>query len=594
MGVKKDAAASEDVFPIGISDFEKLISNGMVYIDKTSYLEKLLNPGIGVALMLRPRRFGKTLTMSMLSCFLEMNYQHPEDRSRPERLFKDLAIYKNKAFCDKHMGRYPVISLSFKEVEGDTFEDAVEMIVAIFAELAAKFEFLTKKKELDTVFLRRIKDCNHGIIPVFKPDGTFARTIASLIKFFVKNLTNCLKEVFNQDPVIIIDEYDVPLQKATAGGYYDKMLKVIRGILSASLKDNNANIHKGFVTGCLRIAHQSIFTGINNFKANSIHDEFLSGFIGLTKDETEKLLRQHGMTNRLQDAVEWYDGYCFGGTDMLCPWSVLNFTEDALNSSNPASFQPQNYWANSSGNDIIELCMKHPRPQDAERLQHLLEGKTEEIILREFTSYPAITSDTDFDTFATLMLHTGYLTVAGDAVPSARNRAVVRIPNKEVLECFSDKLEPLFSKSNPEWLDKALKITGAFFAGEADKASDIIEDMLVSFISIRDTGYEYFYHGFMLGILSMTITNRMSMESNRESGNGFSDIIIKNSKTGKAVILEFKKCDRDTPLETEKVCREALKQIEINRYDHDLKKDYPEVLKYGIAFVKKGCRVIKA
>ncbi|MEE3422584.1 MAG: AAA family ATPase [Succinimonas sp.] len=582
-------------FEAGIENFEELRTQKLVYIDKTSYLEDLVQRS-KVMLLLRPRRFGKTLSMSMLSCFLEMNYQHPEDRSRPERLFKDLDVYKNKAFCNEYMGRYPVLSITLKSIEGSDFAEAMKEMLSLLLELLNKYAFLQKssnQEEGNKLSLRSmIKICSRRDFRLGNKDNM--DTAIDIAKNAMKLLSDMLYAEYEKEAVIIIDEYDVPLQKAKVNGYYDKMLKVIKGMLGKALKSNNS-LAKGYVTGCLRIAHQSIFTDINNFDEFGINDATYSRFIGLSRDEAIKLLCQCGMENRLLDVLEWYDGYNFAGHSMLCPWSVLKFLSRALDEDHdPAAFKPENYWANSSGNDIIEICMKHPRPKDIERFQHLLEGKSEEIALREFTTYPAITSDTDFDTFATLMLHTGYLTVVSDAVPSEKYRAVVKIPNKEVLECFSEKAKTLFSESNPEWLDKACKITAAFFAGEADKASDIIEDMLVSFISIRDTGYEYFYHGFMLGILSMTITNRMSMEYNRESGNGFSDIVIKNSKTGKAVILEFKKCERDTPLETEKVCREALKQIEINHYDQELKKEYPKVLKYGIAFVKKGCQVIKA
>ncbi|WP_406037015.1 AAA family ATPase, partial [Succinimonas sp.] len=376
-------------FKVGVEDFEKLITQRLAYIDKTSYLEDLIKRS-NVALILRPRRFGKTLTMSMLSCFLEMNYQNPEDRSRPERLFKDLDVYKNRAFCNEYMGRFPVISLTFKDAEGANFREAVNRIIAVFAKLARKFDFLTKKDNLDTSFLRRIRDLNDGKRPVFGSDGNFDGVNNNLILDFLTNLADCLNQAFNKAPVLIIDEYDVPLQKARKRGYYDQMLEIIRGIMSSALK-TNSSMEMGFVTGCLRIAHQSIFTGVNNFKTYGIQDEFLSGFIGLTRDDTIRLLGKCGLESRMPDVSEWYDGYNFAENDMLCPWSALNFAGDALGSRDPAAFQPRNYWANSSGNDIIEICMKHPRPKDAERFQNLLEGKTEEIALREFTTYPAIT-----------------------------------------------------------------------------------------------------------------------------------------------------------------------------------------------------------
>ena len=577
----------------GIENFEELITEKVIYIDKTSYLEDLIRSS-HVALILRPRRFGKTLTMSMMSCFLEMNYQNPEDRSRPERLFKGLDVSRNKKFCDEYMGRFPVISISFKDVDGDTFEDAVDMIVGIFAELAAKFEFLAKKEELDTVFLRRIRDCNNGIVPVFNSDGTFVRSIAALIKLFVRNLTICLNQAFNKAPILLIDEYDVPLQKAQAAGYYDRMLRVIRGILSSALK-TNSSISKAFVTGCLRIAHQSIFTGVNNFDEYGVNDKIYSGFIGLTKDETVSILKTHGMENRFPDVIEWYDGYNFGGTGMLCPWSVLKFMSRALRPENdPAVFQPENYWANSSGNDIIDLCMRHPGGQDLDRLQNLLEGKTEEIALREFTSYPDITSNTDFDTFATLMLHTGYLTVAEDAVPSARNRAVVKIPNKEVLECFAEKAEMIFSKSNPEWLEKAMTLRDALLSGDADQAQDIMNAMLRSFISVRDTSHEYYYHMFLSGALSMTSEEDIDVISQIEKGDGYPDIVIDNERNREAVILKLKKSDGRKYAQLERWANDALDQIRTNAYDRDFKdRKYRKITCFGISFFGKECLALK-
>ena len=576
----------------GIENFEELITEKVIYIDKTSYLEDLIRSS-HVALILRPRRFGKTLTMSMMSCFLEMNYQNPEDRSRPERLFKGLDVSRNKKFCDEYMGRFPVISISFKDVEGDTFEDAVDMIVGIFAELAAKFEFLAKKEELDTVFLRRIRDCNNGIVPVFNSDGTFVRSIAALIKLFVRNLTICLNQAFNKAPILLIDEYDVPLQKAQAAGYYDRMLRVIRGILSSALK-TNSSISKAFVTGCLRIAHQSIFTGVNNFDEYGVNDKIYSGFIGLTKDETVSILKTHGMENRFPDVIEWYDGYNFGGTGMLCPWSVLKFMSRALRPENdPAVFQPENYWANSSGNDIIDLCMRHPGGQDLDRLQNLLEGKTEEIALREFTSYPDITSNTDFDTFATLMLHTGYLTVVKDALPSEKNRAVVRIPNKEILECFSEKVKTLFSESNPEWRGMSQELRDSLFDGNAAKVSEIINKMLQAFISVRDFGSEGFYHGFITGVLGITAGSSKELKSNRESGNGYFDLAIMDERISAAVIMEFKISERIKASVRKKECIEALNQIERNDYDSEFRDDYDTIKKFGIVFFKKTCVVME-
>ena len=530
-------------FPIGESDFEAIIDEGKIYIDKTSYLKSLLTSAVEVFHFLRPHGFGKTLSLRMLTSFLEMNYENPEDRSRQENLFKDLKVYKeNRKLCDEYMGRYPVISLSLKDTEGANFEEAAYRVIAIFAGLARKFNFLRKNKELDTLFLKRIQDFNNNTKPVFKRDGTMHGDAASLINDFLKRLAECLRLAYQKKVIVIIDEYDVPLQKATVHGYYDSMLILIRGILSTTLKDNQ-NIFKGYVTGCLRIAHQSIFTGVNNFDCYGLNDTPYARFIGLTKDETAKLLKDCGMENRLPDVISWYDGYSFAGNEMLCPWSVLKFLSRALAEGNdPAAFQPENYWANSSGNDIIEISMKHATPGIASRLQNLIDGGTEEIDLCEFTSYPEITGNTDFNVFATLMLHTGYFTAVRDKAPALPGAVTIKIPNREVLECFKHKVRTVFGRRNPEWLKKSQDLLNALFEGEAKKAAAIIRSMLLTFLSVRDTAYESVYHSFLLGILGIAADIAgADIKSNSECGDGFSDIVIKNRILDTAVIIEFKK-----------------------------------------------------
>ena len=578
-------------FQPGIEDFEELRNKGVAYIDKTAQLDVLLNRA-KVMLLLRPRRFGKTLTMSMLSCFLEMNYQTPEDRSRPERLFKDLAVCRNKTFCDEYMGRFPVISISFKEVEGSTLEDAVRSIITVFAEQADKFSFLIGREGLNTRFLERMSDWDESEKSLIQRDGNIRSSMKNLVVFFIRKLSALLKMAFNKKAIILLDEYDVPLQKAQAAGYYDKMLEIIRGIMGAALK-TNSSLEKGFVTGCLRIAHQSICTGVNNFVCFGIGDSEFADFIGLTRDETAKLLEDCGLESRLPDVTEWYDGYSFGRKSMMCPWSVLNFVGSALRDEDPATFRPLNFWANSSGNDIIGLSMRHPGGRDLERLQNLMEGKTEEIDLREFTTYPEITSNTDFDTFATLMLHTGYLTVVRDAVPSARNRAVVRIPNNEILECFSEKANTIFSSSNPEWDEMSRDLRNNLFNGNALNVSVIINKMLQAFISVRDFRSEGFYHGFVIGVLGITAGSSEELESNREGGDGYFDLVIKDDSSSVAVIMEFKISGSSRASVRKKECAEALNQIEEKHYDRELQNDYDTVRKFGMVFHKKTCEVME-
>ena len=590
-------------FPVGIEDFEELVAKGKKYVDKTGVLKQLLESGDAVSLLLRPRRFGKTLSMSMLQNFLELNYADPQDRSRQERLFNQFEVYDNKELCDRHMGRYPVISLSLKDVDGIDFVKAMGSMKTLLSEIFDKYSFLLesdKQSEANKSSLReKIDICSSAKLNLSATENM--NMLTEVVKSSLKFLSRMLYREYGLKSIIIVDEYDVPLQKAKANSkrktspeeldYYDQMLDVVRGMLSAALKTNSF-MKKGFVTGCLKIAHQSVFTGINNFSCYGVKDAPYSKFIGFTREETVNLLKECGMENRLEDVLTWYDGYNIGGSEMLCPWSVLNFLSRALAPENdPATFMPESYWANSSGNDAIEICMKHPDPDDTQRLQNLIDGKTESITLTEFTAYPEIKNDTDFDTFATMMLHTGYFTYAARPVPSD-DMAEIRIPNEEVRNCFKKKAERMFSKRNPEWAQSAGSLRDALFAGDAPKVQNIINDMLINFISVRDASHESFYHGFMAGVLSIATSNEIQMTSNQESGDGFHDLILTNDNDLSAAILEFKKTKDKRPVEWIKLCEKAMEQININRYDFNLKQDgYDRILKYGIAFHGKSCKV---
>ncbi|MBQ8707709.1 MAG: AAA family ATPase [Succinivibrionaceae bacterium] len=601
-------AVSASVFPIGYTNFEELISAQKVYVDKTAHLPGLVD-GDKVTLLLRPHRFGKTLSMSMLATFLEMNYQNPEDRSRQERLFKGLHVFqKEQTFCQKFMGRYPVISISLKSAQGSDFRSALKSMLLMIGQLYSKYDFIRESKKLDPLKIetlkRRIAICENESFDLTKENNL--STAKTIVEDSLKFLNDLLFKEFGLPSVIIIDEYDVPLQKATVNGYYPEMLEVVKALLGNALKDNT-NLFRGYVTGCLRISHQSIFTDVNNFKSFGSQDTKFSDFIGLTVQETQKLFIEYGLKNRLQDAIDWYDGYNFSGTDMLCPWSVLNFMEDALD-NDPATFRPQNYWASSSGNDILEICMRHPDETDSMRLQNLMEGKPQEIALMEFTSYPDISSDSNFDVFGTLMLHTGYFTKVRDSDCKAQDsekskgcnstssgsaRMLIKIPNQEVRHCFADKANKLFGRNNSQWLHQALDMREAFLAGDVQKAEELVNSMLKYFISLKDSAYESFYHGFLGGVLGMTVTDDIKILSNRESGDGYADLVVKNNRALTAAILELKKSDDDEPLTMERVCKEALKQIDDTNYDHDFKATYRIIHKYGLAFRSKKCRIAK-
>ena len=604
---------SGENLPVGISDFEKLRSQNARYVDKTSFLRPLLKSAVEVSLLLRPRRFGKTLSMSMLATFMEMNYQDPEDLSRQERLFKGLHVYDNdQELCRQFMGRYPVISVSLKDVDGKTEIDALNCLLDILFELYKKFGFLANSQKLDQTtkkgFAERIEFCQRINRELTKPENK--ETAKNVIRTSLAFLMSALVEEYGRPVAVLVDEYDVPLQKATVNGYYPEMLELVRSVMSSTFKDN-PHLFKGYVTGCLRITHQSIFTGVNNFKTFGTNNRIYSGFIGLTLDETRQLFQDYGLENRLQDAVDWYDGYNFRGTDMLCPWSVLNFMKDALE-DDPATFRPQNYWANSSGNDILEICMKHPDETDTMRLQHLMEGKSLEISLMEFASYPRISGESSFDVFGTMMLHTGYFTVnkdgeekAGDEekdetkdeiqneTSSVSAKTLIRIPNREVRQCFADKAGELFSRNNSQWLRQALDLRDALLAGDSQKAEDTVNEMLKFFISIKDSAYESFYHGFLAGTLGMTVTSKIKLQSNRESGNGFADMVITDNRSLTAAILEMKKSPSDGPMSMRRICDEALEQIDDTKYDQEFKATYGTIHKYGLAFHCKDCRIAK-
>ena len=597
---------SADDFPVGIEDFEKLITRGKIYIDKTKYLEKLVNSGADVTLLLRPRRFGKTLSMSMLQNFLELNYADPQDRSRQERLFHNLNVYNNREFCDRHMGRYPVISISLKDVDGNDFEDAMDTMRIILHKFFQKYRFLLesdKQSEANKNSLRRKIDiCSDDDLKLSNADDM--RKLKTIAKDSLIFLSRMLYHEYGLKSIIIVDEYDVPLQKARAKSkkktnpdeedYYDKMLEVIRGMLSIALKTNSF-MEKSFVTGCLRIAHQSIFTGINHFDDCGVNDAPYSEFIGLTRAETEDLLRKCGMESSMAGVMAWYDGYNFAGSDMLCPWSVLKFLSRAHTPpNNPATFKPENYWVNSSGNDILEICMKRAKANTSRRLQNLLDGGTEVVKNREFTTYPDIVQNNDFDVFATMMLHTGYLTVDRNATAAAGETVAVRIPNREVLECFRDKVNAVFGRSNPVWLEKSQELLAALFAGDADSAATIIRSMLLSFLSSRDSAYEGFYHAFLLGILAIATDEAeedVDIKSNSERGDGYSDLVLCDDDKAVAAIIEFKKSDSASRSAWSKLSAEALEQIDKQNYDFDLREDYDVVHKYGIAFHGKHCIV---
>ncbi len=581
-----DYAANHD------ADFENLIRRKL-YVDKTAFLEDLMHRA-KVLQILRPRGFGKTLSMNMLTSFLEINYQRPEDRSRPERLFKDLAVFKNQPFCDKYMGRFPVIMISLKSVQGKDFPEAMKAMLRVLGALHSKFAFLSdssrQNPSVAAALRRRTEICCSDSRDLTEQNNMSAAVI--IAKTALHFLSEMLHTQYDRRAFIIVDGYDDPLEAATKNGYYDKMLNVIAGMLETALK-TNYHLENGFVTGKLHISFQSIYSGFNNYVETSITNNSYAEFMGFTKDETAALLKTLGMENRLQDVMEWYGGYNFAGNEMVCPESVTKFLSRALNAKpEPAAFRPESFRANSGINDILEILMKSPRWDSLERLQHLLEGKTAEIALRDFTSYPNITSKTDFDTGAALLLHMGYLTVAREAVPSDKYRTAVKIPNKEVLKLFSDKADAIFSAGNPEWLAKAMTLRDALLNGDADQAQDIMNAMLRSFISARELGSKAFYREFMTRALGVTTRAEMKLAFSDEGDKECFDLVIRDDSVSSAVIMKGSISESSRASARSRECTKALQQIEESNCS-ELKEGYDAVRKLGIVFFKKICVIME-
>ena len=581
----------------GLENFGELYEDGGIYIDKTAHLKEIYAQHIKadgkstidkVLLFTRPRRFGKTLTLSMLKNFFELNYENPEDRSRAQRLFQGLAISEDKEFCNRHLGRYPVILISLKTISGPTYEKALQKALQLMGDLF--LPYLNVLQQSDRQLPANLQYLNNVITDSRRNDidwnnSSAVTNIEGEISAGLFNLALMLQAEYGRKVIVLIDEYDVPLQKAKVNGYYEPMLNLIRGMFDKALK-TNPYLEKAVVTGCLRITHESIFTGVNNFSVYGINDEPYRSFIGFTHQEVHELLESQDLEGREGDVLHWYDGYNFAGEHMLCPWSVLKFCANAQASDDPLTFPPGNYFANTSGNDIVELCLKHPDARDSLRVQNLLDGHTETIKSQDYTTYPELDIHTDFETLAGMMLQTGYLT----AVKVNPDQSMeLKIPNREILDCFKKKAEFIFSKSNPQWYPLTVALKEALLNGNPDKVQELINKLLLNFVSIRDSAHEDFYHGFLSGVLSVALDDE-TLKSDTESGDGYADLLLYSDYLKIAAILEFKKVADGEDYDS--VCAGALSQIEEKRYAAPFEQKKYTILKYGIAFRGKKCLVL--
>ena len=562
--------------PVGIENFEEIRKLGFYYIDKTRLIEQLLQGWGKVTLFTRPRRFGKTLNMSMLKSFFEIGTD--------KTLFDGLYISGNKELCDEHMGKYPVIFLSFKGVEGLTYDEAFDVLVRVIGKGISRVSFLADSDKLTMLEREQYK----GLTII--EDGSFVFSKDKLISS-LQLLSQLLYKHYGQKVVILIDEYDVPLDKAFQNGYYKEMVSLIRGLFGQALKTNEF-LQFAVLTGCLRVSKESIFTGLNNFEINSIVDIDHDEQFGFTDDEVMKLLSDYDRSERYHDAKEWYDGYHFGNADIYCPWDVINFAKKLV--SDPSA-RPSAFWINSSGNDMVKRFVDKADQTTRDEIEKLVAGGFVEKQLRLDLTYDEI--DSTIDNLWSVLFTTGYLTKIGEVkVPDSESYAYkLVIPNKEVREVFILQIQEWFKAVVAKDDDTMKLLSRAILDKDEKQIARQLNIVMSRMISILDTKApdamkENFYHGLLLGLLRGSNPDWL-IKSNRESGDGFSDILIEPEDPDAGIVIEVKYAKEMKELDA--ACEAAMAQIKNKRYDEALRDEGRcDILAYGIAFCRKRCRVV--
>ena len=568
--------ASTLKLPVGIENFEEIRKLGFYYIDKTRLIEQLLQGWGKVTLFTRPRRFGKTLNMSMLKSFFEIGTD--------KTLFDGLYISGNKELCDDHMGKYPVIFLSLKDVEGLTYDEAFDALVRVIGKEISRVSFLADSDKLTMLEREQYK----GLTII--EDGSFVFSKDKLISS-LQLLSQLLYKHYGQKVVILIDEYDVPLDKAFQNGYYKEMVSLIRGIFGQALKTNEF-LQFAVLTGCLRVSKESIFTGLNNFEINSIVDIDHDEQFGFTDDEVMKLLLDYDRSERYPDAKEWYDGYHFGNADIYCPWDVINFAKKLV--SDPSA-RPSAFWINSSGNDMVKRFVDKADQTTRDEIEKLVAGGFVEKQLRLDLTYDEI--DNTIDNLWSVLFTTGYLTKIGEVkVPDSESYAYrLVIPNKEVREVFILQIQEWFKAVVANDDDTMKLLSRAILDKDEKQIARQLNIVMSRMISILDTKApdamkENFYHGLLLGLLRGSNPDWL-IKSNRESVDGFSDILIMPEDPDAGIVIEVKYAKEMKELDA--ACEAAMAQIENKRYDEALRDEGRcDILAYGIAFCRKRCRVV--
>ena len=602
--------------PVTGDTFAEVREKNRYYVDKTPYLKQVFSEdeavdenslidGTTVLLLTRPRRFGKTMLMNMFESFLNINYEKPGDTSIQDKFFKGTKILEDQKFCKKYMGQFPVISITLKDVLGDSYEDAYFQLAGIVADKVNEYGFLKDSPALnddDKDTFSKLSNKDFLIKSSAQTRYYITKAIASLSLMLYKQ--------FNKQVYILIDEYDVPLAKAHAKGFHEKMVNLMSsflGFLKDPQKDplkKTSIISKVVLTGCLKVAKNSIFTGVNNLYVNTVADQETeyTGIIGFTKDETQKILKDYELDDFSQAVKNYYDGYKFYDKEMFCPWDVISFIRKNFNfkqTGNTDDIKPGNYWDKSSSDSALGEYLGYLTDNDNQKMQNLVNGKSISFQLNDSMNYDTL-SEHKSDDFWSLLLHTGYLTVdwvqtQKEELAKENNKDIfVRIPNLEILECFEnnilDRFGKILSKDN-----LALNIANALLEGKVDYVQDKLGPLLRSFVSVRDTAtkapHENYYHGFLNGIFTNCKDNLGEYHSNYESGDGYPDILFKDIDCRKVAIIEIKSASVGSDLVT--LSETALSQIEEKNYSEPFMSNrmIQSIYAYGIAFAGKNCAV---
>ena len=556
--------------PMGIESFKEIRRQKFYYVDKTALIRELLENWGKVTLFTRPRRFGKTLNMSMLKCFFEI--------SCDKALFDGLEISRETQLCEEYQGKFPVISITLKGATGRTFDEAKNMLRRLIGKEAQRFQFLMESDKLTELEHQQYK-----ALIYMNEKGIFDME-DEVLKDSLLTLSQLLKKHYQQDVIILIDEYDVPLDKAYQSGYYDDMVDLIRSLFGNALKTNDS-LYFAVLTGCLRISRESIFTGLNNFKVYTVKDVRYKEYFGFTDVEVRQMLEYYGFLAHYDAVKEWYNGYLFGNTSIYCPWDVVNYCGDLRDASVTS---PQNYWVNTSSNDIIRRFVSKANTTTRDELELLIDGGSVKKMIRQELTYRDL--DSSIDNLWSILFTTGYLTQRGT---ESGDLTELVIPNREIRWIFVQQIREWFRKESVKDTEKLERFCRAFQENDTAAIEKGFNDYLWNTISIRDTSVrkemkENFYHGILLGLLAYM--DGWLVKSNAESGEGYSDISIEIRQHEIGIVIELKYAEDGA---FEAGCQEALRQIHEKEYESALiKNGLHTIYRYGIACYKKRCKVV--